>query len=227
MAPVPDGETIVGGRTVSAKGIWVGETEVTWDAYDVWAFGLDLPAGSENSGAHAESRPSKPYGAPDRGWGHAGSPALGVTFEAAIHYCKWLSAKTGRTYRLPTEAEWEYAARAGSISDPDLEKTAWHWENADDRSHPAKRLAPNAWGLHDVYGNVSEWAVALDGTGVTCGGSFADKADRVGPLARARQSPAWNENDPQIPKSRWWLSNAPFVGFRIVCEERKDNRTSK
>jgi formylglycine-generating enzyme required for sulfatase activity len=217
MMPLPDGAIELQGKRRPVECLWIGETEVTWNLYDVWAHRLDLSEEEVLRGAEAESRPSRPYGAPDRGFGHSGYAALGMTFHAAQSFCTWLSAKTGKKYRLPTEAEWEYAARAGGPV-ADLDAHAWYWDNADDKTHPVGKKRPNAWGIFDMLGNVSEWTVGLDGEPVACGGSFADKARDVGPAARFRQTPAWNATDPQNPKSKWWLSDAPFVGFRVVCE---------
>lgn len=200
------------------KGMWVATTEVTWDVYDIYAYRLDQTEDQRAQGVDAASRPSKPYGAPDRGFGHQGFAAIGVTYNAATEFCKWLSAKTGKSFRLPTEAEWEHAARAGAAADPKLEETAWFWDNSDSQAQAVGKKKPNAWGLHDVLGNASEWAMGKDGVPVTCGGSWRDKAPQVGFRARAKQTPKWNENDPQNPKSKWWLSNAPFVGFRIVMD---------
>lgn len=213
-------------REVRVGPFWIGKREVTWDEYDVWAFRLDLSEQERVQGVDAVSRPSKPYGAPDRGFGHQGYPAISMTYYAAEQYCRWLSAKTGKKYRLPTEAEWEYACRAGvlksdgssSIPVAELEKIAWFRDNADNKTHPVGQKQPNAWGLYDMLGNAAEWCTGLDGKPVVCGGSYKDSAEQVHPAARQTQTPAWNATDPQYPKSKWWLSDAPFVGFRIVLD---------
>ena len=173
----------------------------------------------------ATARPSRPYGAPDRGFGHHGYPALAMTYFAAQTYCVWLSAKTGKKYRLPTDAEWTRAAWLGLAGDSALtaerrDALAWHAGNARAKAHPAAAKAADALGLYDMLGNVAEWVSGTDSGGrpVVRGGSWNDPPDRVGATARARQAPAWNETDPQFPKSRWWLADAPFVGFRIVRE---------
>jgi formylglycine-generating enzyme required for sulfatase activity len=233
MVPVPGGtvtlDTPQGPHVVSVPSFWIGKTEVTWDEYDVWAFRLDLAAerggggggGAPGDSADAIARPSRPYGAPDRGFGHHGYPALGMTYTAAQAYCAWLSKKTGRHYGLPTDAQWTRALEAGLGTDTSLsterrDALAWHAGNAANRSHPVATKQPDALGLHDLLGNVAEWTTTAGGGPVVRGGSWADPAARVGKRARAAQTSAWNETDPQFPKSRWWLADAPFVGFRIV-----------
>ena len=204
---------------------WIGKTEVTWDEYDVWAFRLDLTPQERSSGVDATARPSRPYGAPDRGFGHHGYPALAMTYFAAQTYCAWLSSKTGKKYRLPTDAEWTRAARLGLGGDSAFtaerrDALAWHSGNARAKAHPVAAKAADALGLHDMLGNVAEWVSGADSGGkpMVRGGSWTDPPNFVGPTARARQTPGWNETDPQFPKSRWWLADAPFVGFRIVRE---------
>ncbi len=107
---------------------------------------------------------------------------------------------------------------AASIPSKELATVAWHWDNADDKTHPVGKLKPNAWGLHDMLGNAGEWCTGKDGKPVLRGGTFADKADDVHAGARALQTPDWNVTDPQNPKSKWWLSDGPFAGFRIIRE---------
>src|SRR5258708_1686617 len=105
-----------------------------------------------------------------------GFPANSMIQYAALMYCKWLYKKTGVFYRLPTEAEWEYACRAGAptaypFSDgqgedrrkggarTQLSRYAWWKDNSQEKYHAVKQLAPNAWGLYDMLGNVAEWTV--------------------------------------------------------------------
>ncbi len=216
MVPLPDGEVDFGGKKRPIKGLYMSETEITWDVYDIWCFRMDLTAEQNAAQYDAKARPSKPYGAPDRGFGHQGYAAVGATSNSATLFCEWLSAKTGRKYRMPTEWEWEYAATPGA--DAPLDDVAWYWENADDKTMPVKSKQPNPLGLYDLFGNVSEWVKTDDGKFVVRGGSYRDKTAAVGLKARAEYTIKWQENDPQVPKSRWWLSNGPHVGFRIVCE---------
>lgn len=220
MIPLPPGEIVVSGVTSKVHDIWIAETETTWDLYDIYAFQLDAPARSGE--AAPLSSPSRPYGAPDRGFGHAGFPAIGIHINAANEFCKWLSTQTGRTYRLPTEAEWEYAARAGASSPPEkLEDVAWFWDNAADQTQAVKTKQANPWGLHDMLGNATEWTIGADGVAVCRGGSFRDKRERIGFDTRQPFDPNWQSADAHTPKSQWWLSDGPHVGFRVVCERAK------
>lgn len=219
MVPVPAGaHTLAGGSTQPIEAIWISSTEIPWDLYDVFVYRMDEP----EADADAVSRPSKPYVPPDRGFGHAGYPAISMTREAAEHFCEWLSERTGRRYRLPSEAEWEYACMAGGEADLDaLPEHAWHAGNADGTPHPVGLRPANPWGLHDALGNVAEW-VAGEGEPLAAGGSYLDEPESLSPRSRDRQTPAWNASDPQIPKSRWWLADCAFVGFRVVCEDDPD-----
>jgi formylglycine-generating enzyme required for sulfatase activity len=219
MVRLPDGVILHKGKEYPIRNLWISETEITWDVYDIWAFRLDQSPEEQAAGVDALSRPTKPYGAPDRGFGHAGYPAIGMTYYSASEFCKWLSQKTGRKYRLPKEWEWEYAARAGARAEPEnLDEVAWYRDNAGGKTHPVGKKKPNAWGLFDCLGNVWEWCTDAEGEPVACGGAYTEARENVSYGARARQSPKWNETDPQFPKSLWWLSDAPFVGFRVVCE---------
>ena len=225
MAPIPAGSIRIGTKTVKIKPFWIADTETTWEAFDVFTTSgpPSVPYDQTPLLPDAIARPSKSYIPPDRGWGHHGYPVIDVSSLNAIMFCRWLSDKTGKKYRLPTEAEWEYACRAGKAmpvraTPAQLGNAAWIAENSEGRTHPVGKRLPNAWKLYDMLGNTGEWAFDLDGKPVLCGGSFQNKAQKVTPGTRAYQTPAWQETDPQLPKSRWWLADAPFAGFRIVCE---------
>src|SRR5262249_40840375 len=112
---------------------------------------------------------------------------------------------------------WEAAARADA-SAPDLDAVAWTKENAAAKTHPIGSKAANAWGFHDLLGNAGEWCTAADGSKVVRGGSYLDSADNA-LTSRQPADPAWNRSDPQVPKSKWWLANGDFIGFRVACEE--------
>ena len=240
-------------RSVTIRPFWMGKTEVTWDEYDQFAFSLDLAAegrapasAPKDSSLHAVSRPTPPYGDESFGFGKGKQPAISMTQHAAMEYARWLSARTGKTYRLPTEAEWEYAARAGAQTafptggdEAALDKDAWFALNADGRPHPVATKAANTFGLHDMIGNVAEWCIDLYDPRayarwepatlgpvllptaaryphVVRGGSWADPAARVRSAARRGSEPDWSQRDPQSPQSIWWHTDATFVGFRVV-----------
>ncbi|MEX1184371.1 MAG: SUMF1/EgtB/PvdO family nonheme iron enzyme [Gemmatimonadota bacterium] len=220
MIPLPGGTVEVpagaGARTVDVEQVWIGRTEVTWDAYD--AYTLERDALAAEIGSDAVARPSPPYGAPDYGWGHAGYPVMSVTHAAAVAFCAWLSEKTGRHYRLPTEAEWLRAAElaAADLSAAAIAERAWHAGNSGGTTHAVAARQPDALGLYDLFGNVQEWVLTDDARLVARGGSYRDPAAEVAKVPLRLQDASWNERDPQFPKSRWWLSDAPFAGFRIV-----------
>jgi formylglycine-generating enzyme required for sulfatase activity len=219
MVKLPDGEVTVNGKTAQVKNLYISDKEITWDVYDVYFQGSDLTEDQRASGFDAQSRPSRPYGKYDRGFGHANYPAVGMAFHAAEQFCNWLSKKTGKKYRLPTEAEWEYAARASATAEPtNLEDFAWFKPNAQGTTHEVGKKKPNAWGLYDMLGNAAEWCASLDEQQVTRGGSYQDTSAEVNFSKRVPYSLDWQERDAQLPKSKWWLSDGPFVGLRVVCE---------
>ncbi len=225
MVPIPGGTIKIGGKTVTVKPFYMAKTETPWEAYDVFlASGDPSPAYDQTDfPPDAIARPSKSYILPDLGWGHNGYPAINVSFISTDMYCRWLSAETKKKYRLPTEAEWEFACRAGATGDwkptkAELEKIAWWAGNSGKLTHPVGKKAPNKYGLHDMFGNPGEWATDMEGKPVLCGGTFLDGMPGMIPGMRRRWEPRWQETDPQFPKSRWWLADGKFVGFRVVCE---------
>jgi sulfatase modifying factor 1 len=190
--------------------------------------------------------PTPIYGDPTMGMGGGTRPAIGLTWLNAKTFCRWLSTKTGKTYRLPTEAEWEYAARAGTETtyffgnDPkQLADYAWFEDNSDQTTQEVAQKKPNPWGLYDMLGNVLEWTQdfysptaysataknpsALNPKGpiegkvhVARGGSWESPAEELRCAARAFEEPFWRYLDPQVPKSRWWFPQMGFIGFRVA-----------
>ena len=155
--------------------------------------------------------------------GHAGYPAINVSSISVEMFCRWLSSVTKKKYRVPTESEWEYACRAGVQGawkmDPlVLDQRAWSLANSRKLTHPVGKKLPNKFGLYDMLGNVGEWSTDAEGKPILCGGTFLDEPPDINPTMRRRWKPAWQETDPQMPKSRWWLADGSFVGFRVVCE---------
>jgi formylglycine-generating enzyme required for sulfatase activity len=155
---------------VVIRPFWMGKMEVTWDEYNLYRAGG--PVGERENeqaralDADAITRPTPNYADEYRGFGNKGYPVVGISHHAAMEYCRWLSRKTGKPYRLPTEAEWEWACRAGSRSawffgnSPDtLGDYTWYDKNSNDETHPVGKKKPNPWGLYDIYGNVAEWCI--------------------------------------------------------------------
>ncbi len=269
LVPIPGGKFLMGSpedekhrkkdegpqHRVQIEPFWMGKHEVTWDEYDIWSFNLDiqrrkvlkLKATPKDKIADAITRPTKPYSDMTFDMGHDGFPAICMTQLAAKTYCTWLSAKTGYFYRLPTEAEWEYACRAGTTTaysfgdDPDeLENYGWFYDNADEGYHKVGQKKPNPWGLHDMHGNVAEWVLdqhipdfyskfAKDKVAksplavpttlfprVVRGGSWDDDPELLRSAARVYSGPEWKEQDPQLPQSIWYHTDALHVGFRVM-----------
>jgi formylglycine-generating enzyme required for sulfatase activity len=225
MLPIPGGTVNIRGKVITVKPVWMAKTETPWELFDAFYLsGTPSPAYDQTDYApDAIARPSRSYILPDLGWGHNTFPAINVSFLSADMFCRWLASVTKKKYRLPTEAEWEHACRAG-VSGPWkmdkalVEKSAWYAGNSDRLTHPVGTKMPNKWGLHDMLGNPGEWATDPEGKSILCGGTILDGLPAISPTTRRRWTPKWQETDPQFPKSRWWLADGKFVGFRVVCE---------
>jgi formylglycine-generating enzyme required for sulfatase activity len=269
MVPIPGGTFKMGSAAgeaghvadegpqhpVAIEPFWMEEHEVTWTEFELWGLSLDrqrrkfnkIESTGRDTLVDAVAVPTNPYQEMSFGMGKDnGMPAICMTQFAAKVYCRWLSAKTGRYYRLPTEAEWEYACRAGTTTAysfgndaAKLGQYAWYTENSDDKYHRVATKKPNPWGLYDMHGNVAEWCIdqyAADFYGrcagklaasplspntkeygrVVRGGSWDDDADKCRAATRRASEKSWKKQDPQIPQSIWYLTDARFVGFRVI-----------
>ena len=257
LVPIPGGVFTMGSKTNEAgrdadegpqttfniSPFWMGQFEVTQDEY--LSFFRDINF-AINSDADAVTRPSPPYIDFSPGMGKEGKyPANSMQQYGALMYCRWLYNKTGIFFRLPTEAEWEYAAKAGSATayffgddEKNLPDFAWYKKNSDGKYHEVGLLKPNQWNLYDMYGNVAEWTLDQYDANyfeqmkseknnpvlqpdkkhprTIKGGSYLDNAAALRSANRIKSELKWNQRDPQIPKSKWWNTDAPFIGFRIV-----------
>jgi formylglycine-generating enzyme required for sulfatase activity len=227
MVPIPKGSFWMGSpkgevgrhddegpqRRVSiAQPFAIGKYEITFDEYDRFAraSGRELP--------------------PDSAWGRGKRPVINVSWEDAVAYAGWLSERTGKRYRLPTEAEWEYAARAGT-------QTRYWWgdEIGRDRANcsgcgsqweanqtvPVGSFEPNGFGLHDMLGNVWEWVedcwhgnyqgAPADGSAWTEGGNCGRRVVRGG---------SWGDGPRGVRSARRRGNSASFrdhfIGFRLA-----------
>jgi formylglycine-generating enzyme required for sulfatase activity len=199
-------------HTVTVGNFSIMKCEVTFEQYDAFC------------DATGNTKPS------DQGWGRGNRPVINVSWNDAVAYAQWLSQKTGKKWRLPTEAEWEYAARgaasAGSASaalyagSSNIDEVAWYTTNSGSQTHPVGQKKPNALGIYDMSGNVWEWcqdwygssyyssspANNPQGTGsgtsrVFRGGSWLDVASSCRVANRFSSLPAYRYNS---------------VGFRLV-----------
>jgi formylglycine-generating enzyme required for sulfatase activity len=269
MVPIPGGEFVMGSpdsekarrpdegpqHKVKIAPFWMGRCEVVWNEYELFMYPDEerrtratLPTDAAGDKlADAVTHPSKPYVEMSFGMGKDGFPAISMTQHAANKYCQWLSAKTGQFYRLPTEAEWEYACRAGTTTayffgndTNKLGEYGWFEQNSDFKYQKVGKKKPNPWGLYDMCGNAVEWVLdqydpdyykQCAGNGGTTepwnkatkpyphsvrGGSWDDEATMCRSAARRGSDRSWKMQDPQLPKSTWFFSDAQFVGFRIV-----------
>jgi formylglycine-generating enzyme required for sulfatase activity len=236
-------------KKVQVSPFWMGEKEVTFGEWDAFFKNMDVPQTKEIA-VDAVSRPTAQY--IDLTWGMGRDdrqPTNSMSQQAALMYCKWLYEKTGVFYRLPTEAEWEYACRAGTQTaapfgnDPaSLKAYGYFKDNSDGKFQKTASLKPNSWGLYDMLGNLSEWTLdqylpdayaklpanakdpltppASKYPKVVRGGSYLDDAEELRCANRIASDAGWNKRDPQIPKSKWWLTDGMFVGFRLVRPEK-------
>ncbi|MDB6171328.1 MAG: hypothetical protein JWL59_639 [Chthoniobacteraceae bacterium] len=267
MLPIPGGKFKMGspenekGRkpdegpqhTVEIAPFWMGKCEVTWNEFELFMYPVEekkaratkqVPA-ALNAVTDAVTRPTQPYVEMSFGMGKDGFPAISMTQHAANKYCQWLSAKTGQFYRLPTEAEWEYACRAGTETAyywgddaSQISDYAWWGKNSDFKYQKVGKKKPNPWGLYDMTGNVLEWCIDQYDANfygkqettvnpwnvattpyphVARGGSWDDDdVSKLRSSARRASNKTWKIQDPQLPKSIWYHTDAQFLGFRIV-----------
>jgi formylglycine-generating enzyme required for sulfatase activity len=227
---------------VSLSPYWIGQHEVTFAEWDVFFKDATIPQVKNMDGI---TRATPQY--IDLTWGmgrEPNHPANSMSQQAALMYCRWLYARTGIFYRLPTEAEWEYACKAGDAKPIDagiLPEFGWFTGNSSGKFQPVMLKKANTWGLFDMLGNLSEWTLdqydpqsyatlpAKDplmapGTRypkTVRGGSYMDAPNQLRCTNRISSDPKWNIRDPQIPKSRWWMTDGMFVGFRVVRPARQ------
>jgi formylglycine-generating enzyme required for sulfatase activity len=227
------------GATIKVHDFWIGVHEVTHDEFVLFkerSFDSDASAWKKGQfKADAITRPSPPYLDFTYGMGTKGGfPAVSMTQQAALRYCHWLYQKTGIFFRLPTEAEWTLACQGQK---EDLDNNAWHYKNSDEKYHKVGQKTPNANGLYDMLGNVAEWtldfykkdyataiaeqqdywiAPSRKHSRTIKGGSFDSDAEECTCEGRIKSQSKWQARDPQIPKSEWWNTDSPFLGFRLL-----------
>lgn len=231
MVPIPGGTFLLGSPAdeadrqedegpqieVLVPAMWVGKYEVTWSEYKLYMELCNIFEQFDDQGIRqiveqnqidAITAPSKLY---EPGFTFSAGegprqPAVSMSQYAAKQYTKWLSLLTNNFYRLPTEAEWEYACRAGTKMaysfGEDLsaiDDYAWHYENSDDQTHPVGKKQPNAWGLFDMHGNASEWV--LDSYDAEW---YAKLAKKVAPVSAAEADCEQKTLFPRVLRGGSW-----------------------
>ena len=209
--PVEQGAVPEGKKERCLTPFYLGVYEVTFDAYDRFAreTGRDLPD--------------------DEGWGRGSRPVINVNLYDALGLTKWLSRRSGVRYRLPTETEWEHAARAGVTTTypwgegvgPGLANCAGcgsPWDGQ--RTAPVGSFPPNPWGLHDMVGNVGEWTCSMRDPDPRrsygqCDGIYETRR-------RVYRNGGWSDRPERLALSfRDWnaaIRRTDDVGFRLVRE---------
>jgi formylglycine-generating enzyme required for sulfatase activity len=240
MMPVPGGKFQMGStlradeqpvHERSIKPFFMMEKETAWELYRLFMFAtLAEEKPGEDQVLDAVSRPTKPYVEMSFGMGVDGYPAISMTHHAANKFAQWVSAKTGRFYRLPTEAEWEYACKTGKTEEQPVEEAGVFGAQ---QYAPVGSKKPNALGLFDMLGNVMEWtldqykadayAAPQDWVKsetpyphVARGGSWQDKKEDLRCSVRVASDPSWKQQDPNLPKSIWYHTDALGLGIRLV-----------
>lgn len=230
---------------VIVEPFWMGKYEITWNQYMPF-MSTDSPRRKDGSILQLKptapldkvvSAPTTAYTEMSFGMGLGNHPALCMTQHAASKFCQWLSSQTGHYYRLPTEAEWEYACRAGTTTaysfGDDINKLKEYAVFDTVQYALVGTKKPNPWGLYDMHGNVLEWCLdqyypdayrsgvktipALKlYPRVSRGGSWYDYEADCRSATRYPSKRDWKMEDPQNPRSLWYQADAQWLGFRIV-----------
>ena len=219
------------GKTGAFK---IGTREVTWAEFNAYFETKDMATGVD-----AVTRPTRAIsyfgqvGVPSH-FLEAKRPLTNVRWHSAISYCDWLSKKTGGYWRLPTETEWEYAARAGetAAAPAGLDDLAWHKGNSQSRTHEGAEKKPNAFGLYDTLGNLWEYCLEFQsGTEfapVLKGGCWSSPAKELKFALRQAIPLKWYAEDTNRPRSVWWLTASEVsIGFRVACAADASDRKER
>lgn len=210
---------------------YMAKHEVTWDMFYNWAYGSDIDA-NQYAGLQAKNlRPSPLYEDCNQlKLGLGKRPALSMSRTTAEAFAKWVSEQTGKTYRVPTDSEWNHALKlGGGVPDnqDDLFKQAVFVDNAEIQFDPpfleltdvVGTKEANALGIHDMLGNAAEWVTDTGDERVVRGGHFMLKAEEYNPEWKGVEDQGiWNETYPQLPVSKFWYRDHYYQGIRLIAE---------
>ncbi|MCB1762054.1 MAG: formylglycine-generating enzyme family protein [Gammaproteobacteria bacterium] len=200
-------------QTVKLKPFAIGIYEVSFDEYDIFL--------QHSRHEHAE----------DEGWGRGHRPAINLSWESAKAYTEWLSQQTGERYRLPTDAEWEYAARGGTTTrfwwgeqvgsgNANCAECQSLWDG--EKSSPVGSFAPNPFGLHDTAGNVFEWVADCWNDSFSNAAEDGSALEKTGCGVRVIRGGAWSFPAKEIRSANRWRDfqsrRSDDTGFRVVRE---------
>jgi formylglycine-generating enzyme required for sulfatase activity len=244
---IPAGEFLMGSETGDSDekplhrvridgSFYMGRTEVTVRQFQAFVEATGYKTQAEKGNWAANYSPAGFPIVPGRGfsWREAGfrqsddNPVVCISFSDAVGFCKWLSKETGECCRLPSEAEWEYACRAGSDVDSaqNLDEVGWYRDNAEGRTHPVAQKKPNANGLYDMHGNAWEWCLDVWHSNYqeapVDGGPWLteDYLPRTA-IRRVLRGGAWCRRDFKLSGTFRYRGTPDFrsngTGFRIIC----------
>jgi formylglycine-generating enzyme required for sulfatase activity len=198
--------------TVSVGSFAMMKYEVTFAQFDAYC------------DATGKQKPS------DQGWGRGNRPVINVSWHNATDYAEWLSRKTGKTWRLPTEAEWEFAARGGastSLSNPttyagsnNIDEVAWYSSNSGNKTQPVGQKKPNGYGLYDMTGNVWEWCADWYGSDYYKSSPSSNPQGPSGGSDRVARGGSWDRNAEYCRVANRYNRTPDYrynnIGFRLV-----------
>jgi len=213
---------VYGNSEHEVDSFFIAKYELSWDVYLLFLRETESEGRTNinSNNIDAISGATPPWGDPSQGWGMGIRPAITMTWKAASVFCKWLSLRTGKTYRLPSEKEWSYACKGGVSIDATVQNELIYKDNSGYKSATPSDLRSNSLGIVDMLGNVKEFCSdeVSNGERIIKGGSFRSKLEDVSAKKiEYTQHDNWLKTDPQMPKSIWWYSDCKDVGIRIVC----------
>lgn len=226
---------VPGDAAAGVAPFYMASREVTWNMFYNWAYGSDIDANTYASLQKQNLRPSPLYEDCDQlKLGLGNRPAVSMSRTTAEAFAKWLSEQTGRSFRIPTDAEWQTALKLGG-GIPDSKEALFEQgvfkNNAEEQldppflwlTGPVGSKKANDLGIYDMLGNAAEWVTDTGAERIVRGGHFMQDLDEEALSAEwkaVENQSIWNETYPQEPKSRFWYRDFYFTGIRLVCDPK-------